>query len=237
MQLWGENKGIREKMGQGWTKVQYQRHGRNLGTRFIKELVNVLDQRMSAGGHTHLILAGDPKISIEVENQLPKHLKLKLTDILSTSADKPTRDIVEQTIASFVETECKESHNTVEELRRQIASGGLAVAGTAPSFQTLERGQVDTLLMAKEYAPAPGWRCAECGFANVELDRPAACPTCGATKLQDFDVREAMLRLTEKYGGSVEVVNESEALARLGGAGCVLRYRWSEAQEKRHIAQ
>ncbi|MGI9433508.1 MAG: hypothetical protein ACR2Q4_01550, partial [Geminicoccaceae bacterium] len=89
-QLWRENEITRERVGQDWTKAQYQRHNRNLGAKFIKEMVNVLDHRMSAGGYGHLILAGDPKMTIELEGQLPKHLKQKLTDILPTSFDKPT---------------------------------------------------------------------------------------------------------------------------------------------------
>jgi len=40
-----------------------------------------------------------------------------------------------------------------------------------------------------------------------------------------FGVKEQMVQLAERYGSTIEVVNESEALVRLGGVGCLLRYR------------
>jgi hypothetical protein len=36
-----------------------------------------------------------------------------------------------------------------------------------------------------------------------------------------------MLTLAEQYRCTVEIVNQSEALDRLGGVGCLLRYRTS----------
>jgi len=56
-------------------------------------------------------------------------------------------------------------------------------------------------------------------------DKPAACPACGSDKLQNLDVREALVRMAEQQGCAVEVVTESEALMRCGGVGCLLRYR------------
>lgn len=37
-----------------------------------------------------------------------------------------------------------------------------------------------------------------------------------------------MVRLAEQTGCEVEVVNQSEALTRLGGVGCLLRFRLPE---------
>ena len=46
-----------------------------------------------------------------------------------------------------------------------------------------------------------------------------------AAELQDLDVKETMVKLAEQQGCTVEVVNQSEPLTRLGGVGCLLRYR------------
>lgn len=60
------------------------------------------------------------------------------------------------------------------------------------------------------------------------LQRPAACPECGAVELKDLDIKEEMLRLAEQQDCQLQVVNESEALSALGGVGCLLRYRLPE---------
>ena len=59
-------------------------------------------------------------------------------------------------------------------------------------------------------------------------ESPKACPECGATELQDLDLRETMVRLAEQQDCTVEVVNQSEPLTRFGGVGCLLRYRLPE---------
>lgn len=43
--------------------------------------------------------------------------------------------------------------------------------------------------------------------------------------LGECDPREEMVRLAEQLSASAEIVNESEALAQLGGVGCLLRHR------------
>ncbi len=46
----------------------------------------------------------------------------------------------------------------------------------------------------------------------------------------EFAVKEQMVNLAERYRCTIEVVNESEALDRLGGVGCLLRYRMQPAE-------
>ena len=133
---------------------------------------------MSAGGYTHLILAGHPTITAQVQSKLPKRLVAKLFNVIPASGGTPVSSIVEATITSFIEAEEKESCSAVEMLMQQIHTGGLAVAGTGPSFQALERDQTDMLVLGKAYAPGLAWACTACGTKDPERHKPAACPAC-----------------------------------------------------------
>jgi hypothetical protein len=42
--------------------------------------------------------------------------------------------------------------------------------------------------------------------------------------LRGFDLKEEMVRLAERSACHVEAVLHSDALARLGGVGCLLRF-------------
>ena len=224
-QLWKQRPELRKRVGREWTKEHYQNHRRDRAQRFIKEKIKILEQVMSAGGYTHLVLAGHPTVTNRMRSELPKHLAEQLIDVVPASGRTSVSDVVKATLASFIEQEEKESRAMAEEIERQIRTGGLAVTGTEASLQALRRQQADMLVMARSYSPDPGWTCTACGFMGSQPERPKACPECGAAELQDLDVRETMVKLAEQQGCTVEVVNQSEALTRFGGVGCLLRYR------------
>jgi hypothetical protein len=89
---------------------------------------------MSAGGHTHLILAGHPTVVGRVRSEFPKHLAAKLIYVVPASGATSASEVVQSTIASFVAAEEDESRESVAELARQLRTGGLAVAGTEPTY-------------------------------------------------------------------------------------------------------
>jgi len=226
--LWKQRPELRKRVGREWTKEHYQNHQRDRTQKFLREKIEVLKKLMSSGGYAHLILAGHPTITKRVRSKLPKHLEEKLIDVLPASGKTPVSDIVDATIASFIEAEEKESRAAVEKLERQIYSGGLAVVGTGPSFQALRRGQVDMLVLTKEYAPDLELVCSKCGIIDSKTERPDTCPLCSSTKLKNLDIKEAMVRMAEKHGCTIEVVDQSDILMRFGGVGCLLRYRLPE---------
>ncbi|MEM7262356.1 MAG: hypothetical protein AAF488_10240, partial [Planctomycetota bacterium] len=59
-QLWTERPELRERVGREWTKRHYQNHRRHRTDQFIKEKIDIVDRVMRTGGHSHLILAGNP---------------------------------------------------------------------------------------------------------------------------------------------------------------------------------
>lgn len=232
-QLWAERPELRRRVGREWTKEHYQNHRRNRSQKFIKEKVEVLERLFAAGGHTHLILAGHPAIASRVRKELPRHLVEKLIDVIPKSAakgdkEKVDKDVVQETIGSFIEAEQEESYEAVEVLVRQLRTGGLAVAGTEATFQALCRGHVDVVVIGQHYDPGPGWKCGECNYADVTKSKPGACPECCARVFRDFDIKGAIVRMAEQLGCQVETVKESDTLAQLGHVGCLLRYRLPE---------
>ncbi len=215
---------FRQRIGRECTKDHYQNHQKERGRKFIKEKIKTLERLISAGGHSHLILAGHPANVALIRKELPRNLSDKLIDIIPASSKTSLSNVVESSIASFIEAEEAESRTIAQNLFWQIQTGGLAVAGTGPSYLALQRGQADTLVLVQSFNPGQSWKCATCELMNPEHDRPATCPACGTTELKDLDVKEDMVRLAEQTGCGVEVVNVSEELKQLGGAGCLLRY-------------
>jgi peptide subunit release factor 1 (eRF1) len=179
---------------------------------------------VSSGGHTHLVLAGNPRITTEIRKALSPHLSAKLIDVIPASSRDKVTDVVEATLSSFIDREEQESLATVDLLESEIRRGGLAVVGTSECLRDLQEGRVDVLVMASSYDPPPGWSCSACETAGSQPARPATCPECGASVIHDVDLKEAMVRLAERSASHIETVRDSETLIGFGGVGCLLRY-------------
>jgi len=227
-EAWAERPELRDRMVSGWSKAHYQHHREQQTEQFIAEEIQVLDRLISAGGHTHLILAGNPAMTARMRKALPKHLAEKLVDTVHASTHDTLRDIVAATNSLFVEHEETESLDRVGQLEQEINTHGLAVAGTAASLRALKCRQADVLVVAKAYQPEPGWACVNCGEIVTAQEKPMTCAVCQGLDLREVDLREEMVQLAEQSGSEVEIVAHSELLMELGGVGCLLRYQTPE---------
>lgn len=223
-ELWRERPELRQRIGREWSREQYQNHRRNRTDQFIKEKIIVLERLMLAGGHSHLILAGNPRLTAQVRRHLPRHLTDKLIDTAIASESDKISDVVAATLLAFIEQEELESRAMVERLQRNVHTGGLAVIGTKETFKALKRGQVDMLLVVKNYHPSGGWKCLSCGEICVHQLKLNKCPDCNSDESHTLDLREEMIRMAEQRGCQVEVVNQSDWLSQVGGVGALLRY-------------
>ena len=220
---WINQPDLRMRVGQEWARPHYQVNQAHRGDQFVHEKIAVLEQLMRAGGHTHLILAGEPEITRQVRRALPEDLADKLVDVITASQQDQQTDVVMATLSSFIEHEEQESRSVVEHLIEGLRSQNLAVAGSADTLDALLWGEVDTLVMASGYQPDPGWTCTACRAIGTELPETSVCPQCGKLDARSADVREALLRLASQLQRPVEVVEYSDALMSLGGIGCLLR--------------
>ncbi len=193
-EIWSARPEFRARVGRTWTREHYHHHHEEQMHEFIDEKIKIVDRLMAAGGHSHLIVAGNQQMAWQFRYALPHHLSAKFVDVVDVLDS--TQDVVTATISGFVKREEEESLAVVDELLREIKRDGLAVAGIDATLEALRFGIADVLVLAKDFDPQIG-------------------------------VKEQMVQLAERFGSTIEVVNESEALDRLGGVGCLLRYRSS----------
>lgn len=148
--LWHERPELRKRVGGEWAKEQYQEHRRQETAQFIQEKIKLLEQLVTAGGHTHLILAGNARITAQVRKALPSQLKEKLIDIVVTKTDADMDSVVAATLSQFIAWEEEDSVALADKLFREILSGGLAVVGPTACLQALAQKKADALIIARE---------------------------------------------------------------------------------------
>jgi len=234
-QVWMERPDLSPRSVQKWSKMHYQHHRKEIQEKFVDEKIRVLDKLISRGDYAYLILAGESHMTSYIKNKLPEHLKEKLIDIVSTSGRDEISDIVAATLSSFIQYEAQESMNTTELLIDEIKSNGMAVAGTAASLEALKTGQVDLLVLAKDYQIDPAWSCPECHATGDKWPHKNICPVCGNNNLKEIDLMEELVRIAERHDCQIETVAHNDALKELGGAGCLLRYLTQEQYEMNHF--
>ena len=223
IQAWIAQSELRTRVGSEWARIHYHVNQAHRGDRFVHEKVEVLEQLMHAGGHTHLILAGDPEITARVRHAMPNDLADKLVDVAPASARDRQTEVIILTLSSFIEHEEHERRTILERLIEGLRSQNLAVAGSAATLNALRWGEVDTLVMASSYQPDPGWTCTTCRAIGTEPPETSVCPQCGNPSARPMDVREKLTHLAGQLELPVEVVEHSDALMSLGGVGCLLR--------------
>lgn len=223
-ELWRERPDLRDRVGSGWTRAHYRHHRAQQTTQFVEEKVKLLSQLMAAGGHSHLVLAGEPALTARLRKALPAHLAAKLVDVVDAKDHGDLSQVVSTTLARFVDTEARAELRIVEELQRGISRGDLAVAGKMPVLKALRRQQVDLLLIDRDYPAESAWSCRACGAVALATSAPANCPECQKSEWSTVDVKAELVRLATGQGAGVEVIVDHAGLKSLGGVGALLRY-------------
>ncbi len=147
---WAEQPEAAARVGREWTRERYRSSLRQRSDRFLHEQVQLVERLVRDGGYRHVVLAGSPRATARFAKAVPKALSELLVDSVPVSGSSRLGDIVNATLAAFVEQEQKESLAAVEKLRRGLHVDGLAVVGAKASREALEHGQVDTLVIARE---------------------------------------------------------------------------------------
>ena len=223
VRVWTDQSGLRTRVGSGWARIHYCVNQSHRGNRFVREKIAVLKDLMRAGGHSHLILAGDPGITMRLRHDMPNDLAEKLVDMTPASSRDLQTEVIIMTLSSFIEHEEHEQRTIAERLIEGLRSHNLAVAGSAATLDALRRGEVDTLVMASNYQPEPGWTCTACQTSGTEPPATSTCPQCRKPTMRLNNVREVLLRMADQLGHRVEIVEQADALMNLGGVGCLLR--------------
>ena len=221
---WTEQPELRERVGREWTKAHYESHRRERTSRFLKEQTDLLESLMVAGGHTHLILAGDPRLTGRIRRTLPKSVAAKLVDTIPVASRDKQDDVVAATLSAFIECEEQESQAVAARFVQGIRTQGRAAAGAAACLEALREQRANLLLLSRDLLPAPGWRCAACGVIRIAHPAPAACTECGKKSVQTVDATVELVRLAGQQNCPIEVVDHCDPLMALGGMGCLLRY-------------
>ncbi len=180
----------------GWSQARFQRRVENVHLQHAKEVVERLDQIVSSEGIEHVVVAGDEVIVPLLKEHFPERLSAKLVDVLRLDIRSPEHEVLAATLEALRKKDEETDEAVVEDLIGNYRAGGLALVGPELVREALERGQVDTLVIAAEPGQVPG----------------------------ADDAANDLVTLAKQTSAAVRFIENPQLLADVGGVGASLRF-------------
>ncbi len=202
-----------KKGGMSQARFQRLRKGaiHTFFTEVIEHLESVVDDR--------IILAGPGQAKKQFHDLLPQHLADRVVDVLDIDIDDK-QELLQESIHLISQREDTKSYDAVKQLRAEILKEGLAVYGIDETLQAAKNGQIDILIVEKDYK-VKGCLCEHCQILRAGPIKD--CPICGG-KTTEADVIEEIIEFAERTDATIEF-SDDEDLATLGHIGGILRYK------------
>jgi len=199
----------------GCSQARFNRIRRGAINAFLSEVVEMLQKRSDE----YIIIAGPGTTKNNFIDILPKDLKDKIVDVVDIDIEDE-QELLKKSFQIITLREQKESHEAVQQLKQEILKDGLAVYGLVETLEAVKNGQVELLIIEKDYK-SRGWICENCQL--VEEGKSKTCPYCGK-KTSEVDVLEEILEFAERTNANIEFTDDEE-IANLGHVGAILRFK------------
>ncbi len=199
----------------GCSQARFNRIRKGAINAFLSEVANALQKHSDDS----IILAGPGTIKNQFIDLLSKEVKDKIIDIIDISIEDEKK-LLKESFHIIAEREQRESHEAVQHLKQEILKDGLAVYGLVEILKAVKNGQVDLLLIEKDYKTR-GWVCENCQVVEEGISK--SCPYCG-NKTSEVDVIEEILEFAERTDANIEFT-DSDEIANLGHVGAILRFK------------
>jgi len=159
----------------------------------------------------------------ELEAQLHPYVKQRVLGRFSTEVAKLSNDqIREQATRILHESLARRRRELVREVLEQAKGNGRGVTGLRRVLRSLERGEVQTLLLGDNFHHA-AVECTSCRHLDAHLVQ--SCPACGRQTRELEDVADAIVPVALCHGLELFYVKDDEDFDRAGNIAALLRFR------------
>ena len=199
----------------GFSQARFNRLRKGAIKAFFKEVTEILEKRTDE----QIVIAGPGTSKNKFIDELPQHIKEKIVDTIDISIDDEN-ELIKRSLQLVSDKETEKSNVSVKQLKSEILKDGLGVYGINETLQAVKNGQVELLLIEKDYKPK-GWICEHCQYVGEGTKN--ICPFCGK-KVSEVDILEEILEFAERTDAEIEFT-DNEEISDLGHIGGILRYK------------
>jgi peptide subunit release factor 1 (eRF1) len=208
----------------GWEGYESKRIERHIATHlrdYFKEIAQLTFKLFKNNSYDWFFLGCKEEYCQEFEPMLHPYIKERLKSYLKASpVDSPSKILLE---ASRLEKKLKnqEEAKLLDRFLSELEKGGLATSGLKNTLRSLNRGEVQTLLITRHLSK-PGRACPKCGFLFADEIK---CPSCQRKTETLVDVIDEAVESALAKKSQVVHIDPPSKLFRYGGIGALLRYK------------
>ena len=188
----------------------------------FKHVAERLKEQAETGVWEKLIMACHEPIWPELEAQLHPYVRQRLLGHFAADVHTASNGFIrEQAARIFQESLEARRQKLAEEAIAQARGHGRGVTGLRRVLQSLERGELQTLLIGESYS-ARAVECPVCGHLDSHL--APQCAVCGAQTRELEDVCEAVIPFAICHDIEILYVKDNAELDGVGNIAALLRY-------------
>jgi peptide chain release factor subunit 1 len=209
---------------EGYDAGHVERHIEHEAQHHYKLIADHLLDLKQKGVFDKLIVGAREESWGELERELHAYIRPLVVGHFvidpGTATPEQAKEHAQRIIAEF-------RQNRLEGLMREVVGqahrNGRGALGIRRVLRSLETGEVQTLLLSKDFA-APGVRCQNCG--HIDFSEHDRCVTCGGEVRSLTDLADVLLRMAVR--SNIEIVHvppATEDFAKVGNVAALLRFR------------
>lgn len=214
----------------GFEGGHVERHAEQFAMRHYQNVSEHLLRRYANGkGFDALLLGCRDEIRAEIVPHLHTYLRDALlgTFVLDVATATPG-EVKQKTDALIAERRLARRESLVREALGQAHRNGRGSIGLRHVLQSLERGEVQTVLVGENFT-AHAVECTNCGHVDTRIVRE--CAVCGRHAEEVEDVSDALIALALRNSADVVYVNDDSEFERAGNVAALLRFRADQNTE------
>jgi len=212
---------VREGGWEGYESKRIERHIDNLLRDYFKKAVKMTFDLFKKNNFDWLFLGCMDEYGADLEPLLHPYLKKKLKGRLKTKPSDSPSKILKEAIELEKSLTKQGEAEIVNRYVSELKKGGLAVSGLKNTLRSLNRGEVQTLLITRSFSK-PGRICPKNRFLFLDEKR---CPSCDIKTEPVIDIIDEAVESAFDKRGQVKHINPPAMLRRYGNFGALLRYK------------
>jgi hypothetical protein len=186
-----------------------------------KEVATTLAKWLEGSPVKRVVLCAQHDIASAFRRALPPPVMPKIVAEIPFDANITPSQMLGSARTAANEARQRELAKLVGRIKEGLGSNGHGAAGFDEVRGGLERGQIQTLVVDRNYRP-PGWTCPSCDWVGLSL--LDECPLCGGKPVPIADAVGELVRLAILQSSQVEVAEGIPALDEMGSVAAQLRF-------------
>jgi len=212
---------VREGGWEGYESKKIERHIAAHFHDFLKKITQKTFDIFKNNDFDWLFVGCSDEYFQKFNGLLHPYLKERMKSKLKINPSDAPSKILKQVLKLKKTLKEEEQNEMMNRFVSELEKGGLAVSGLKNTLRSLNRSEVDTLLVTR-YFTMPGKMCSKCQLLFAD---EVKCPACGQKTRSLIDVMDEAVEAALDKKCRVMHIEAPVNLGRYGNVGALLRFK------------